>query len=209
MKKILFFILLPLFLQSCRINQQFDELKALENCTYKIVSADSVYLAGVDVSRIIDSEGVNFSGAPQLAFALLQKRVPFQARLNFEISNPGKTPAGINEFEYKLLIKDRELTSGIVNQKISIEPGGGTVVVPLKVTSDIYPFISDTESRKAIVDFFSTDIEKKVPLTIKIKPSLMAGDKKINYPGYISIDKEISNKTLLPLLEGTLQGNFE
>src|SRR5690606_13180568 len=155
----------------------------------KIVSADSIYLAGVDVSRIIDAEGVNLSGAPQLAFALLQKRVPFQARLNFEIVNPGKTRAGINEFEYKLLIKDKELTSGLVDQKISIEPDSGTAVVPLEITSDIYPFISNSESRKAIVGFLSTDIEKTVPLTIQIKPSLLLGGKKKNYPGYISIDK--------------------
>ena len=186
---------------SCGLNQQVDKMKALENCSYRIISADSVYIAGADVSRVISSGSVDFSKAPQLALALLQQRVPFQASLNLEIRNPGRVEAGINEFEYKVLIKDRELSSGFVNENISIAPNGGTAIVPLKIAADIYPFISNTENRKAIASFLSSADEKKVPLTIKIKPSLLVGDKKVNYPGFISIDKEISNKSLLSLLD--------
>ena len=38
--------------------------------------------------------------------------------------------------------------------------------------------------------------EKKSLVTIKIRPSFMVGNKSIKYPGYISIEKELSSKML-------------
>jgi hypothetical protein len=39
--------------------------------------------------------------------------------------------------------------------------------------------------------------EKKGMLTVKIKPSIKIGNTLVKYPGYITIDKEISSKILL------------
>jgi hypothetical protein len=52
----------------------------------------------------------------------------------------------------------------------------------------------------AITDFLigsdDSDKERKGMVTIKIKPTLDFGNRQIKYPGYITIDKEISSKNL-------------
>jgi hypothetical protein len=182
---------------SCGINQQVDQLKALEKCKYQIASADSIYLANTDISKLISDKRFNLAAAPGLAFALLQQNVPFKARLNLQIINSGNNIAGINEFDYKVLIKDHEITSGRINQKITIEPKGGITTVPVKINSNIYPLLANSQNRKALADFLSSDSIKTAIITFKIKPTLALGGQKIEYPGFINIDKEITNKTLL------------
>lgn len=189
-----------IFLQSCGIKDQAEQLKALENCTFSISSADSIYLADTDVSRLVRSGGLNLAATPRLMMAFMQQKVPLKARINVQIQNPGDADAGINEFEYKLLVKDTELTSGYYNKHISVAKEGGTVLVPFWINTDVYPLLSKPENQKAISDFFSANAEKTTVVTFKIKPSFMAGNEKISYPGFISISKEISNKDIVAIL---------
>lgn len=200
MKKSLIAALISLLIYSCGVNKQVDKLKALQNCKYQLISADSVFLANMDVNKIIKERSFNLSNAPNLAFAFLQQSVPLKANLIIQIKNPGKSVAGISGFEYKVMIKNQELISGIVNQNITIEPNG-TVNVPLRINKNIYSLLADSENRKAVTDFLKDDMEKKAIITLKLKPDLLVGGKKIQYPGFISMDKEISNKKLFSYLE--------
>lgn len=122
-----------------------------------------------------------------------------KARVNLTISNPSSKLAAINQFEYKVLVKDRELAGGFVTQNISVSPHGGTVTVPIQVNSNIYHVLSDDKAMAAITDFLigaQDGEEKKGLVTFKIKPTLDFGNKQIKYPGYITINKEISSKKL-------------
>ncbi len=186
---------------SCGLSSQADQLAALRNCTYTIASADSVYLAGTDISRLVGRNGFNLSEAPSLVFGLMQQKIPLKGNLRMKIQNPGSSEAGINQFEYKILIADTELTSGYYNQKVSIAADGGITVIPIRIDSDLYPILSDAENQKAISEFFSKGSERKAMVTMKIKPSFMVGNEKINYPGYIDIKKEISSKELQSFIE--------
>src|SRR5689334_16828496 len=82
-----------MFFASCGLKDQADQLKALENCTYEIASADSVYLAGADVTSLLNSQGLDLFQAPQIAFAYFQKSMPVKGVLNVKISNKGAEDA--------------------------------------------------------------------------------------------------------------------
>ena len=185
------------FIAGCSLNEQVDQLKALKNCSYSLVSADSVYLAGTDVSKMIGSRGLDILRAPSLAFAFLQQKVPFKARLTMRVINPGTETAGINEFDYRIVIKDVELAKGVFDRKVTIDPQGGTADVPIYIDTDLYPVISNQANQKAVSQFLSTDSVRTAIITLKIKPSFVVGKEKVSYPGYIDIDREISNKELL------------
>jgi hypothetical protein len=186
---------------ACRgLNGQVDQIKALEKCKYEISSVDSIYAANVNVKDLRVKEITDLLKAPRLALALMRKNVPLKARVNLVINNPTSRLAAINQFEYKVLVKSRELASGFVNQKIAISPNGGTTTVPIQINSNIYHILSDDKAMNAITDFLigsdESNKERKGMVTIKIKPTLDFGNKQIKYPGYISIDKEISSKNL-------------
>lgn len=200
MKRIVLICLTVMTVMGCGVNKQAQQIKALENCKYRIVSAENLSVAGADVKKIVNGQDINLASLPGLAFGLLRRDVPFRARLNMEISNPSGNLAAINQFEYKVLINKQELANGFVNQQVSI-PAGQSVVVPVDLNVNVYQFISNQKVMSEISDFLRGSAnggsERKGLVTLKIRPSIMVGGVLVKYPGFISIDKEVSSKILL------------
>lgn len=201
MKKTLVFVLvaLPLLFSRCSVNQQISQAKALGDCRYTLASADSIYLAGVDVREFRKLEDLNFARFPRLATGLLTRNVPLDARVNLDITNPTGKLAGINQLEYKVLLTGQELFNGFLNQRIEVQPGGKTRV-PIRLSTNAYQLITDAKTRDAftqlVQNMSGAANTQPSKLTIRIKPTLSLGNKSINYPGYITIDQEVTNKIL-------------
>lgn len=199
MKKIVLLCIIAAILQSCGINKQTNQIKALEKCVYDMVSADSIYVAGTDMTQMIRNKNVDLRKLPRVALGLLRKDVPLTARLNLKVSNPTSDLASINQFDYIVLIKDQEIANGFVNQKVVVEPGGSTNV-PVRLNANIYQILSNGRTMDQIIDFIQggsdSGTEKKGIVTVKIKPTIQVGKKLVKYPGYITIDKEVSSKIL-------------
>jgi hypothetical protein len=199
MNKLILICLVIISCTSCGINRQAQQLKALENCDYKVSKVNSITLAGTDIKKLISSKTINLSSLPGLALGYLRKDIPLKADLQVEISNPSSAIAAINNFDYIILVNKQELVNGTINQQINVEPGK-SVTVPLQMNANIYQFLSNQAIMQDISDFLgsaATGSEKKGLLTLKIKPSIMVGGSLVKYPGYITIDKEVSSKILL------------
>lgn len=202
MKKVLNITLLalPLLFSRCGVNKQISQAKALGDCRYSIASADSVYLAGVDVRQFRKLDDINPARYPRLAAGLLTRNVPLDARINLDITNPTNKLAGINQLEYRILLAGQELFNGFLNQRIEVQPGGGKTRVPVRLNANAYQLMTDPKTRDAfselVQNFSGADNTKPSKLTIRIKPTLDLGGKQINYPGYITIDQDVTNKIL-------------
>lgn len=200
MKKILLLCLTAIVISSCGVNKQAQQIKALEKCTYRITSADQITLGGADVKKMINNQDINLASLPGLALGLLRKDVPLRARLNLEVKNPTGNDASINEFEYKILINRQELATGFVNQALNVAAGQSSTV-PVDMEINVYPFVSNSKVMGEITDFIKSGKnggpEKKGILTLKIKPSIKVGNTLVKYPGFITVDKEVSSKILL------------
>lgn len=186
---------------SCQLKEQAEELQALKDCTYEVVSADSIYLSNIDVSELVKENTLDLINAPQLAFSYLQKKMPFSAVVNLKITNPGSQEAAINEFEYKVLIKDTEILNGYYDRKISVPPND-SMVIPIKIDRDVYPLIANREHQAAVSGFLGSAAEKSTAISLKIKPAFAVGDKMVKYPDYITIDKTFTNRSLISYLNG-------
>ena len=200
MKKLLLLCLTAIVISSCGINRQAQQIKALEKCTYRITSADQITLGGADVKKMINNQDINLASLPGLALGLLRKDVPLRARLNLEVKNPTGDDASINEFEYKILINRQELATGFVNQALNVAAGQSSTV-PVDMEINVYPFVSNSKVMGEITDFLKSGKnggpEKKGILTLKIRPSIKVGNTIVKYPGFITVDKEVSSKILL------------
>lgn len=200
MRKLLLLCLTAITISGCGINKQARQIKALEDCTYKILSADEISLAGTDVKKLMNDQNISMSSLPGLAFGLLRKDIPLKARLNLEVKNPTGNAAAINHFEYKILINKQELAEGFVNQEVNVAAGQATTV-PVDMQINLYPFVSNSKVMQEITEFIQSGKgggpEKKGILTLKIKPSIKVGNALVKYPGFITIDKEVSSKILL------------
>ena len=199
--KLIFAFISIAALGSCGVKTQVSQLEALQHCVFAVNSIDSVYLAGQPAEKLVGEGGFNVERAPRLALAFLQQKVPFKARLDLDISNPGTEDAGINDFEYILMIGEYELLKGVYDRAILIPAGGGKINVPFPVNTDIYPVISKPENQRLLADFFSLSQDTSVTITLKVKPNIVVADQKVSYPGYIDIKKQLSNREVLRYLQ--------
>ncbi len=196
---ILYQLAIILLLSSCGINKQAKELKALEDCKYEIQSADSIFIAGKPIKAFINNGNIDLSNAPSLAFAMLRKNIPMKGIVNLKIQNPTSHIAGINQFEYLILFQNKQIAKGFVDQKVLVEPGK-EVVVPVSVNANIYDLLADETTLNDLLNLFNNNDSKDKAtglVTVKIKPTIALGNKLINYPGYITVDKRISREILL------------
>ncbi len=200
MKRFLLFSLVVVAISGCGINRQAQQIKALEKCTYRITSAEEIFVGGTNVKKLFENQEINLATLPGLAFGLLRKDVPLKTKLNLEIKNPTGDDASINEFEYKILINNAQLAEGVVSQAVNVL-AGKSVVVPINMDVNLYPFVSNSKVMGEISEFIKGGkkggAEKKGILTLKIRPSIKVGGSLIKYPGFITIDKEVSSKILL------------
>ncbi|MCJ0742081.1 hypothetical protein [Pedobacter montanisoli] len=199
MKNLVLACLIVLSLGSCGINKQAQQIRALEKCEYRVIDATDISLAGTDVKKLINGKAVNPVNLPGIALGLLRKDIPLRARLNLEITNPTGDLAAINNFEYKILINRQEIANGFVDQSVNIG-SNQSVRVPLVLNTNVYQFLTDNKIIDDISSFIAgatNGSEKKGLVTLKIKPSIRVGNELIKYPGFITINKEISSKILL------------
>lgn len=199
MKNLFLACLIILSLGSCGINKQAQQIKALEKCDYRITDATDITVAGTDVRKLIDGKSVNTLSIPGIALGMLRKDIPLRAKLNLEISNPTNNLAAINNFDYIVLINRQEVFNGSVNQSVNIG-AGQTTLVPVQVNANIYQFLTDNKMLNDIGTFIggaTNGSEKKGLVTLKIRPSIKVAGGLVKYPGYITIDKEVSSKILL------------
>ncbi|MGK6350228.1 hypothetical protein [Parapedobacter sp. DT-150] len=189
-----------LAIASCALDRQAKALRALEKCQYEFISADSVFLAGTDVNKLVANGRVDISRLPGVAFGFLNSDVPLSGILNIRITNPTSDLAGIQQFMYKVAVEGKEVLDGTSDLPIEVPPGE-TVVVPVKLQTNVYPFLADGPTRNKLIAFIqgvrNGNTSDKINLTFSIKPTLALGNKQINYPGYIRIDKEVDGEFLI------------
>jgi len=199
MKKYALLFLLPLtfLLSRCGVNKQIEQAKALGKCHFDLVSADSVYLSGINMNQFKNTDNINLGSLPRLAMGLLSHNVPLNANLILRITNPSSQNAAINQFEYKILLKNNEVFNGFVNHRVEVAAGGGKTLVPININTNAYRLLTEDQTREAFTDLVQNlsgaKNTRKSVITIKIKPTLDLGNKEIKYPGYITFDKEITN----------------
>jgi LEA14-like dessication related protein len=181
------------FLSSCGISKQKAQIENLGKCKFDIQSVDSIRVAGTSIQKIVKADGIDLSALPSVALGMLRKNIPLDAVIRLKIENPTLKKAAINQFQYIILFEKKQLAEGIVNQSISLDPGQSTVA-SVRLNTNIYELINNGDLAGFIGSNSNT---KKGLFTIKIKPSINVAGKSIFYPGYITIDREVSRNILL------------
>ncbi|SKC00399.1 hypothetical protein [Dyadobacter psychrophilus] len=188
---------------SCGVGRQVADAKAFGDCKYDIASVDSVYLAGIDIREfrnIRSFSDFDLARYPGLAMGLLRKNVPLDLRVNIDITNPTKKRAAINQLEYKVLLSNNEIFNGFLSQLIEVLPGTSPTRVPVRLNTNAYQLLSNDKTRDEFVNMIlaltGKADAKPTKFQVKIRPTLDVAGKQVNYPGYITFEKEVTSKML-------------
>lgn len=167
----------------------------MEKCHFDLVGIDSINLSGININRSENGEAINLNSLPRLAVGILTKNVPLSAHVVIRITNETGQTAAIDQFEYKIILANNEIFNGFVNRKVVVPAGGGQTIVPVHLFGNVYKLLADQQTTSAFSDLISnlsgsTRVPKSV-VTIKIRPTIDLGGRALNYPGYITFNKEI------------------
>lgn len=192
-KKIILLISGLLFVfSSCAILDQTKEIKAFTRCSFRLVDVSDAVLAGVDIQDVNSFSDLSFSEAGKISMKALSGELPLEFTVNIEVENPNPEKASINALYWILYIDDMEVTKGKLTEKLNIPPDGGRAMMPVPVQIDLWEVFTG-ESSEAVMNFAmnltgSGGYTSRVKL--KIKPSIFIAMKKINYPGFFTIEEE-------------------
>ncbi|HNW53370.1 MAG TPA: LEA type 2 family protein [Bacteroidales bacterium] len=183
------------FLTSCDVVKQVSQVSNLSKCDFRLESVQRLTLAGVQIQNVKSISDVGMFDAAKLASAVASQQLPLNCILNVEAKNPNTADAGITKIDWILLIDDIEMTSGIIDQPVTIPANNGTAFIPVQVNVDLQKALSG-KSADAIINFamnLAGAGNKPTRFTMKMKPSISVGGFPVSYPGYVTIKTEYSN----------------
>ncbi|MBE0661772.1 MAG: LEA type 2 family protein [Bacteroidales bacterium] len=194
MKKILLAIFsLILILPSCDILQQVGEMQMLSKCEFRINTVTDIHLAGVNVSNKQDISDVNTMDVLMLTNGVLSNNLPLNLKLNLQVKNPNDQTASLNRIDWVLFIDDLQMIEGTINERFSVGPNA-TSMLPVQIGFNLAEALSD-ERADTIIDFalgLAEGSGKTTRVMIKLKPSVMVGQRSIMYPGWIEVRNDFT-----------------
>jgi hypothetical protein len=191
-KKSLLFFLVVIASGSCSVVQQGQQMAALAKCEFRIQSVTNLRLNDVNVEDIKSISDLTIMDAQQLIRGVSGKTFPLNFILSVQARNPNSSVAGMNQLAWILFIDDIQMTSGSVNQPVTIPGNNGSAVIPVQMNLDLKKILNG-KSGDAIVNFgfnLAGTGTKPTRFTIKLKPTIMIGNNAVVYPGYITVKTE-------------------
>ncbi|MBR5778719.1 MAG: hypothetical protein IKY22_09685 [Bacteroidales bacterium] len=189
MKKFFGLLIVSCLFVSCDIWSQIEQTAALYNCKFSLSNVQNVSIAGVQIKNL---KNLSTADVVKLTTAILNKKIPLDMNLNVGIQNPSTQTAAVNELDWICAIDGKDFVSGAVNKKYTI-PANSNITMPLAINTDIYKLFSseNVEAVKNFISSFSQTDATSSRIAVKVKPSVMIGQQKVQYPDYITLEKKI------------------
>jgi LEA14-like dessication related protein len=187
-------IISVVLLNGCSVTQQAGQVYNLVNCDFRIRSVDNIYLAGINIQNTAGLKNLGMAEMGKIMAAFTKPTFPLTFQLNIDARNPNASPAGLNRLDYIVYIDDIQVTSGVLEQTITIPGNSGIVNIPIQMNVDLKKMLQG-KSMDAIVNFgfnLSGQGNKPSRLLLKLKPSILVGSKMLSYPGYINVKTEFT-----------------
>jgi hypothetical protein len=189
---LLSFVSVTLFSGCKELQKAVSQTQALSNCQYKIANVSNITLAGVPFQNVKGLKDISLMNAAALGSAYINKNMPLNFNLNVAIKNPGAQEAAFSGMDWVLLIDGAEYLNGVVNQRISIAPSGGTASLPMSINLNLLKVLSG-KSKDNIINFASAlsgADGTSSRITMKIKPSFAIAGSVYKWPSFFTINKD-------------------
>lgn len=201
MKKLFFYSLIlfiPIIISSCSgVNKTIENAQRLQ---FKLGKVDGLNMAGVNLSNIKSINDLNILQGADLLGAFATGKLPTKFTVNLIAKNPDTYPGGnaessslIKGLDWRLLIDNKNIISGEIDQPITVPGVGKSVTIPIPISIDLLELFTNNsyENIMNLALAIGGKSGTSSRLTLKIKPTIDTFLGGISYPGEIDvIDKE-------------------
>ena len=152
---------------------------------------NNIRLAGIDIQNVRSFSDLNFGQAAKITSGYLSGNLPLTFRLNVQARNPNTQLAALNKLDWIAQFDNTEMVNGTVEERVAIEPNGGTASIPVNASCNLKEVLSKLQKENLLNSGFELADDKSLPkrLSLRLKPSITVGKKgkSIPYPGYITV----------------------
>jgi LEA14-like dessication related protein len=184
-------ILFSLSFSSC---SYLRELSSLSKCAFQLSEVDSFIFAGIPLDEIDSYSDLKIIQIGKITKAFADGALPLSFRIHVAASNPNSVTAAVNKIDYIAYIDEIEIAKGALNERVDVKPHG-TSDIPLGVTLNL----AEVFKKESMLALFNLALNlsdygsRPTRISLKIKPYIKAGNKDLEYPGYINVKTDISS----------------
>lgn len=155
-KQILTISFLVVFVASCGVYETITNFSRLQ---FRVDSYNNFRVADVALADKDDIDDFSPIDYVKLTGAFVKGELPFSFLINVEAKNPNDgsggyeaTDVSINSFPFRVLLDDKEILTGNIQEKFIVPGIGENKIIPIVVEIDLLKFFKD-KSFEELTDF--------------------------------------------------------
>lgn len=178
-----------LFVSSCTLLEQAQEYERFIQCDFSLSNIKVLEISNVDISSMAGKGNLNMGDMISITQQIFSGEFPAKLQVDLNARNNDAEKAAIAGLDWKILMKDEEIISGLVDREVIIGPHA-TTTFPVILDVDLIKLLK-SESLPQIMAFAFGNKQyeeiTKLGAEFMIKPyyKTKSGIKK--YPGYLTI----------------------
>lgn len=139
MKK--YFILICLLCVILPACQTLQMMQNFARCEFRLAQLSNINALGIDMTGKRSFSDFSLLDAGKVVQALAGNQFLLNFVANVEVRNPNAEPAGLNRMDWILMVDNKEVLNGTLNQAVSIPANNGTTLMPLNLSIDLKKFL--------------------------------------------------------------------
>ncbi len=188
-KSLALILLVALAFPACQAIQMMQNLL---KCDFRLAQVGKVQALGIDMTGKRSFTDFNLLDAGKVIQALTGNQFLLNFVANVEVRNPNTQAAGMNRMDWILMVDNKEVLNGTLNQALNVPANNGTAVMPLNLSIDLKKIFANQGRDETLGLAF--DLAGKGNdsnrIMLRVKPYMNIAGAEIPYPGYLNIKKE-------------------
>ncbi|CAG1021574.1 hypothetical protein MTYM_01095 [Methylococcales bacterium] len=194
MKRILLLLLIAaVSFTGCQLYETFVNISRLK---FKLGEVNQVAVKGINLSGKNSIDDFSPLDMISVLAGVAGGSLPVSFVVNVDALNPNdgkggypRTDATIKRFPFRLMLDQKEVFSGDINEQFIIPGTGETTVLPLKIEFDLMKVFKDKsyESLLQLALNLTGHSSKKVSMEVYARPSVVTEIGELSYPGELKI----------------------
>lgn len=181
-------VFLGIFLAGCSALQQMQNFL---KCDFRLAQVANIRALGIDMTGKRSFSDFDLLDAGKVIQSLAGNQFMLNFVANIEARNPNAEPAGMNRMDWILMIDNKEVLNGTLNEPMKV-PANSTSTIPLNLSIDLKKIFANQGRDETLGLAF--DLAGKGNdsnrIMLRVKPYINIGGAQIAYPGYLNIKKE-------------------
>ncbi|GAB4186074.1 MAG: hypothetical protein OHK0057_32180 [Thermoflexibacter sp.] len=190
MKK--YFILafsLLMILPAC---QTLQMMQNFAKCEFRLAQLSNINALGIDMTGKRSFSDFSLLDAGKVVQALAGNQFLLNFVANVEVRNPNAEPAGLNRMDWILMVDNKEVLNGTLNQVVNVPANNGTTIMPLNLSIDLKKIFANQSRDETLSLAFDLAQQgnNTTRLMLRVRPYINIGGAELAYPGYLNIKKD-------------------